>query len=70
MAGAVTIASMTVQKYGTQTSYPFAKDLRFDINVKNIDWSYVWIVFAPHIKHSRGLPIHGIADPTNRNDHR
>lgn len=41
VAGAVHIASMSVQKYGTQSSYPLAKDLRFDINLKNFDYSYV-----------------------------
>lgn len=41
VAGAVHIASLTVQKYGTQSSYPLAKDLRFDINNKNFDWTYV-----------------------------
>lgn len=41
VAGAVTIASMSVQQYGTQNSYPWAKDLRFDINLKSFDWSYV-----------------------------
>lgn len=42
VGGAVTIASMSVQQYGTQSSYPMAKDLRFDITLKNFDWSYVW----------------------------
>lgn len=41
VGGAVTIASMSVQQYGTQSSYPLAKDLRFDITLKNFDWSYV-----------------------------
>lgn len=41
VGGAVTIASMSVQQYGIQNSYPLAKDLRFDINLKNFDWAYV-----------------------------
>lgn len=41
VGGAIIIASMSVQQYGTQSSYPFAKDLRFDITLKNFDWCYV-----------------------------
>jgi len=41
VGGAVHLASMTVQKYGTQTSYPLGKDLRVDINLKNFDWAFV-----------------------------
>lgn len=41
VGGAIIIASMSVQQYGTQSSYPFAKDLRFDITRKDFDWSYV-----------------------------
>lgn len=41
VGGAVQIATMSVQQYGTQTSYPLAKDLRFDIGLRNFDWSYV-----------------------------
>lgn len=41
VGGACQIASMSVQQYGTQSSYPLAKDLRFDITLKNFDWSYV-----------------------------
>ncbi|XP_031626052.1 ribokinase [Contarinia nasturtii] len=39
IGGAITIASMTVQQYGTQTSYPSAKELRFDISLKNFDYT-------------------------------
>lgn len=41
VGGAVHIASMTVQQYGTQTSYPLAKDVRLDITQKTFDWRYI-----------------------------
>lgn len=41
VGGAITIASMSVQQYGTQSSYPLAKDLRFDVASKSFEWSHV-----------------------------
>lgn len=39
IGGAILIASMSIQQYGTQTSYPSAKDLRYDISLKHFDFT-------------------------------